>query len=86
MTKYYKCGREFSEHDISKIQTIVVENRCLSRSIISNLVCEAFNWYSENGNPKGYVCRELLLTLERDGNLKLPSPDPRSFNRLINKT
>ncbi len=85
MTKYYKCGREFSENDINKIQTIVTENHGLSRCKISNIVCEAFNWYSDNGKPKGYVCRELLLTLEKDGYLKLPSPDPRSFNRFIKK-
>jgi hypothetical protein len=42
MTKYYKCGREFSENDIKKIQTIVNENKGLSRCKISHIVCEAF--------------------------------------------
>lgn len=85
MIKYYKCGREFSENDIKKIQTIVRENNRLGRCKISNIVCEEFNWYSENGKPKGYVCRELLLTLDKDGYIKLPSADPRSFNRFIKK-
>lgn len=85
MTKYHKCGQAFSEDDIKTIQTIVKENNSVSRCKISELVCEEFNWYSENGKAKGYVCRELLLTLEKDGYLKLPLPDPRSFNRFIKK-
>ena len=85
MTKYYKCGREFLENDIKKIQQIVKENNRVSRCQLSRLVCEAFDWYSENGNIKGYICRELLLTLEKDNYLKLPLPDVRSFNRFKKK-
>jgi hypothetical protein len=85
MTKYYKCGREFLEADIKRIQRIVKENHGVSRCQLSRLVCEAFDWYSENGTIKGYICRQLLLTLEKDNYIKLPSPDPRSFNRFKKK-
>jgi hypothetical protein len=54
MTKYYKCGREFSETDIKRIQKIVKENQGVSRCQLSRLVCEAFDWYSENGTIKGF--------------------------------
>lgn len=85
MTKYYKCGREFSETDIKRIQRIVKENQGVSRCQLSRLVCEAFDWYSENGTIKGYICRQLLLSLERDNYIKLPAPDRRSFNRFQKK-
>jgi hypothetical protein len=85
MTKYYKCGREFSATDIKRIQKIVTEHQGVSRCQLSRLVCEAFDWHSENGCIKGYICRQLLLSLERANYIKLPAPDPRSFNRFKKK-
>lgn len=85
MVKYRKCGRVFTPDAISTIQSIVKEKYNTSRCQISRAVCHELNWISENGNPKAWVCREFLLELEKEGIIKLPPPDPRSFNRLKKK-
>lgn len=86
MTQYYKYGRGFFDTDIKRIQKIVKDNSDVNRCQLSRLVCEALNWHSENGAIKGYQCRQFLLTLEKDNYIKLPNPDPRSFNRFKKKS
>lgn len=85
MTKYSKCGRTFSEEDINLIINIVRENYYTCRCEISRLVCKELNWYSENNKPKEWICREFLLTLEKDNLITLPPPKLKSFNRLKKK-
>jgi len=84
-TKYSKCGRIFSEEEINLIINIVKENYHTCRCEISRQVCKSLNWYSENGKPKEWICREFLIQLEKDHLLNLPPPKPQSFSRLKKK-
>ncbi len=85
MSKYLKCGRAFSEAEIDLIRETVRENYSLGRCAISRIVCQRLGWVSENGKSKAWICREFLIQLRREGLIKLPQPDPRSFNRLKKK-
>lgn len=84
-TTYTKSGRTFKLKEIKQIQEISRDKYHTSRCEISRSVCMNLNWYSENGKPKAWVCRELLLQLERDGLINLPQPQIRSFNRFKKK-
>jgi hypothetical protein len=79
---YTKCQKIFTMSDIGTIKKIVVSLYSQGRCKISREVCRVFDWYSENGKPKEWVCREFLLTLEKDGLIILPPPIPKSLNRL----
>lgn len=85
LKRYSKSGREFTDKDINVIKQIVSEKFHTSRVKISEAVCRELNWYSENGKPKAWVCREFLLDLEKDCLIKLPLPKSYSFNRLKKK-
>ena len=85
ITKYSKCGRSFSEEDINLIIGIVKGKYDTCRCEISREVCRKLNWYSENGKPKDWICREFLIELEKDGLIKLPPPKPQSFRRFWKK-
>lgn len=82
LKRYSKCGKLFTEEEIALIREIVKENYHTSRCEISREVCRRLNWYSENGKPKQWVCREFLISLEMEGVISLPPPMPCSFNRL----
>lgn len=82
---YKKSGRIFLSDEISIIQEITKEKYNTSRCKISQAICERLNWCSENGKPKEWVCRELLIQLEKDGLIRLPPPQLRSFNRFRKK-
>jgi len=83
--KYTKSGRTFSTNEIHIIQDIVKEKYHTNRCEISRTICKRLNWFSENGKPKEWVCRELLIQLERDNLITLPQPQLRSFNRFKKK-
>jgi hypothetical protein len=51
------------------------------RCEISRAICKELNWYSENGKPKEWICREFLLKLEKDNLIKLPPPKKQSLSR-----
>lgn len=85
IAKYSKCGRTFSEEEINLIINVVKEKYHTCRCEISREVCKRLNWYSENGKPKEWICREFLIKLERDGLLTLPLPKPQSFSRFKKK-
>lgn len=85
ISKYSKCGRVFSEEEISLIQKIVKEKYHTCRCVISREVCKELNWYSENGKPKEWICREFLIKLENDNLITLPAPKPQSFSRFKKK-
>lgn len=82
---YSKSGRTFSHEEIRIMQETVKEKFHTNRCEISRTVCKKLDWFSENGKPKQWVCRELLIQLERDGLVILPAPMPKSFNRFKKK-
>lgn len=85
MVKYTKCQKTFTPIEIGKIKQIVNKHFSQGRCKISREVCHTLNWYAENGKPKEWICREFLLTLEKDRIITLPPPHPKSFNRFKKK-
>ena len=83
--QYMKSGRSISPVEIRIIQDTVSEKYQTGRCEISRTICKRLNWFSENGKPKAWVCRELLIQLERDGLVNLPKPGPTSINRFKKK-
>lgn len=64
--------RTISDADIPMIQGVVNEHWSKGRKSISNILCHNWGWFQANGAPKDMACREILVTLERMGHLKLP--------------
>lgn len=85
MNVYTKCGRVFKPNEILKIIELTKRYYNIHRCRISREICKELNWHSENGKPKEWVCRELMIQLEKDNLLKLPPPQARSFNRFKKK-
>ena len=65
-------GRAVSAVDIGFIRELIATNPEAGRCAISRLLCEAWNWKQPNGALCDQICRGLLLTLERAGEIKLP--------------
>jgi len=66
-------GREFSESEIQLIASLVSTNSSMSRRGLSLLICERLNWRQANGNLKDRACRDVLLRLDHQGIIELPS-------------
>ena len=64
--------RTITDADLPLIQAIINEHWHLSRSAISRVLCQRWNWTQPNGRLKDMACREVLVALERAGHLKLP--------------
>src|SRR6266513_1609602 len=65
-------GRIFNLADIESIRQLIAANPEASRWALSRKLCEAWNWKQANGALRDMVCRGLLLTLERAGEIELP--------------
>ncbi|MCK5520479.1 DUF4338 domain-containing protein [bacterium] len=68
------CAREFTADDIQVILDIISQNPKDSRRGISRKVCEALDWYKQDGGLKDMSCRVALLRMEKDGLIKQPPP------------
>jgi len=66
-------GREFSESDLSVINSCISENYHLGRTMISKKVCEKLDWRQPNGWLKDRACRDVLRILDERGIVKLPA-------------
>ncbi len=73
------CGKEFTPEEISQIREIIAENQDISRRQLSRQVCERLNWRSANGKLKEMSCRVALLRMQRQGVIKLPPVQGRSW-------
>lgn len=67
-------GRVVTQDDVRAIGQLIADSPSASRRAISLMVCEAWNWVQQNGAPRDAVCRSLLLTLHRAGQITLPEP------------
>jgi hypothetical protein len=65
-------GRTFSAEELRLMQDIAARSQQLSRTEISRKVCTALGWRQPNGWLKDRACRDVLITLERQGFLRLP--------------
>lgn len=81
-------GREISADDLNIIRQFTKEYFPKGRKEISRQICEYWRWNQANGRPKERACREILLFLEKQGCIRLPSPlrpannDKRTLQRL----
>jgi hypothetical protein len=66
------CGRTFESDELSEIKEIIDNCKGLSRTELSNTVCELFNWKRPTGRLKTVECRQFLEQLESKGLIKLP--------------
>ncbi len=78
---YRYCGRDFSGEELQKIRQIIASDDRPNRATISRRVCGALGWYKPDGGLKEMSCRVALLRMERDGLVRLPSPEKGNGNR-----
>ena len=65
-------NRTIASEDLLYIQNLVNEYWHLGRTHISRNLCQRWNWIQPNGRLKDMACREVMVTLERQGHLQLP--------------
>jgi hypothetical protein len=65
-------GRAITTTDIRYIKELIAAHPRESRRRLSQKLCEAWQWKQPNGALRDMVCRGLLLTLERAGQIELP--------------
>jgi len=65
--------RVITQDDLALIVKVIDEYRSEGRSAISRRLCEVWGWRQANGQLKDGVCRGLLLQLERNQLITLPS-------------
>jgi len=75
--------RIITQPELEFIQVIVNAHWDKGRTQISKILCQKWNWFQPNGRPKDMACREILLTLHRNGLLDLPpgKHDGRNLKR-----
>ena len=65
--------RTITEADLGLIQSTICDNWDKSRTQISKILCQKWNWHQPNGRLKDMACREVLLTLYRKGLINYPN-------------
>ncbi len=79
-------GRVVSAEDVELIRELIAAHPQASRRALSVRLCEAWAWLQPNGEPRGMVCRGLMLALDRAGHIELPAvrgrrPNPLAVHR-----
>lgn len=88
MSRRY-CGRDFSDDDIKRIQSLIAEDATRSRAELSRLTCQALAWYKPDGGLKDMSARVAMLRMQEDGHIQLPLPRNKRPNpsvRITSKT
>jgi hypothetical protein len=83
------CGRNFSDDDIKRIQSLIAEDATRSRAELSRLTCQALAWYKPDGGLKDMSARVAMLRMQEDGHIQLPLPRnkrPDPSVRITSKT
>lgn len=65
-------GRVVTDADVAFIRELIAAHPTCSRRVLSQKLCEAWNWVQPNGRPRDMVCRGLMLALHRAGRITLP--------------
>lgn len=66
-------GRLITAEELEFIRGVVERVGSRGRSCISRELCRAWGWVQPNGALKDMACRELLLRLEKMGEVRLPA-------------
>ena len=78
-------GRTVTEKDVAFIKALIAENPDDSRRALSKKLCLAWNWVQPNGTLRDMVCRGLMLTLHRSGQIQLPPKKAAPNNPLAKR-
>lgn len=73
-------GRLIGNNQIQEIRELIEKHRGHNRTFISRALCQQWQWVQPNGRFKDMACRELLVRLERDGEIELPVPQKLANN------
>lgn len=65
-------GRAVDTADVALIRELIAAHPQASRRALSLKLCEAWSWVQPNGAHRDMVCRGLLLSLHRAGQITLP--------------
>lgn len=71
MIKY--SGKVFTSADLDLIRKLIADNPSMHRTALSELVCQHLNWYQLDGGLKAMRCRAVMLQMQSDGLINLPS-------------
>jgi hypothetical protein len=66
-------GRDFSGEDIAWIRRLIAERPDACRLELSRIVSERLDWRMPDGRLKDAACRGAMLSMERDGLIRLPA-------------
>ena len=73
-------GRVVTAADVAFLRELIAAHPGTSRRKLSTLVCEAWDWKQANGHPRDMVCRGLMLALDRQGHIQLPTRYKQTHN------
>ncbi len=85
MAEFRYRGRDVTQEDILYICKLIEQHPNDSRRRLSTRLCEAWQWRQANGALRDMVCRGLLVTLERAGQISLPPVSYVRHNPLANR-
>jgi len=78
-------GKTVTHEEVSFIRKLIEENPGESRRSLSVKLCRAWNWRQANGVLRDMVCRGLMLSLHRDGQIELPAKKAAPNNPLARR-
>ena len=85
MATHLYRGPSVTSEQIAFIRQLIQDRPELSRWKLSRQLCEAWQWKQANGALRDMVCRGLLLTLHRAGEIELPPIKREVRNRLAER-
>ena len=65
-------GRRIDESDVEFIRLLLAKHDDKSRSYVSRLLSECWQWYQQNGRLKDRTCRDILTILAQKDLIELP--------------
>jgi hypothetical protein len=74
------CGRDFSTQEIQLIGDLIAQAPTLSRTALSQRVCQQLGWLKPDGGLKQMSCRVAMLRMQADGLITLPSARAANFD------
>jgi len=78
-------GKDVTSEDVALIRQLIVQNPADSRRVLSQRLCQVWNWRQANGALRDMVCRGLMLRLHRAGYIELPAKRQNSHNPLVHR-
>jgi hypothetical protein len=74
------CGRDFSAQDIHLIVDLIAQAPGVSRTALSQRVCQQLRWLKPDGGLKEMSCRVAMLRMQEDGLMTLPAARAAGFS------